>query len=85
MREAAEEMLEGSGVPELETRVLGFLTSNAATIKLSAVLDDLTRLLHLVRPLTAAQRERCCIICFIMASTTDLFRYPKHGRLAVVL
>lgn len=49
MRKAAEHMLEGSGVPELESRVLTFLTSNAASIKLSAILDDLTHLLHLVR------------------------------------
>ena len=51
MHEAAEDMLEKSGVPELEARVLGFLTGNAASIKLTAILDDLTRLLHLVRPL----------------------------------
>lgn len=48
MRVAAEDMLKGSGVPELETRVLGFLISNAACIKLCAILDDLTNLLHLV-------------------------------------
>ena len=51
LHEAAEGILESSGVPELEARVLGFLTGNAASIKLTAILDDLTRLLHLVRPL----------------------------------
>lgn len=42
---AAEDMLQGSGVPELEERVLGFLFEAAAGVKLMAVLDDAGRLL----------------------------------------
>ena len=46
--EAAQEMLRGSGMLELEQRVLRFLVGNAASIKLSAVLDDMERLLNMV-------------------------------------
>lgn len=45
MRAAAGDMLEGSGVPELEQAVLGFLFEAAAGVKLVAVLDDMGRLL----------------------------------------
>ena len=48
MLEAAAQMLADSGLPELEARVIGYLTTNAASIKLTAVLDDLTHLLQLV-------------------------------------
>ena len=46
--EAAEAMLKDSGMLELEQRVLHFLVSNAASIKLDAILDDVQRLLHTV-------------------------------------
>jgi hypothetical protein len=42
---AAAEMLESSGVPNLEERVLGFLFEAAAGVKLVATLDDVGRLL----------------------------------------
>ena len=46
--DAAEAMLRDSGVLELEQRVLHFLVSNAASIKLGSTLDDAERLLHMV-------------------------------------
>ena len=49
MRAAAREMLEASGVPELEARVLSFLYDHAAVVKLVATLDDMKRLLTEVR------------------------------------
>jgi hypothetical protein len=49
LRAAARDMLAGSGVPELEGRVLGFLYDNAAGLKLMATLDDAGRLLAEVR------------------------------------
>jgi hypothetical protein len=42
-------MLQGSGVPELEERVLGFLFEAAAGLKLMAILDDMGRLMNEVR------------------------------------
>eukprot|EP00775_Hariotina_reticulata_P005529 gene5529-5763_t len=42
---AASDMLDSSGVPDLEERVLGFLFEAAAGVKLVATLDDLGRLL----------------------------------------
>ena len=48
MLEAAEVMLQDSGMLELEQRVLHFLVSNAAAIKLESILDDAQRLLHTV-------------------------------------
>eukprot|EP00879_Flechtneria_rotunda_P004959 GHRR01005234.1.p1 GENE.GHRR01005234.1~~GHRR01005234.1.p1 ORF type:complete len:470 (+),score=121.45 GHRR01005234.1:171-1580(+) len=45
LRDAALYMLHGSGVPELEKRVLGFLFEAAAGVKLVATLDDMGRLL----------------------------------------
>jgi len=48
MLEAAEAMLQDSGMLELEQRVLQFLVSNAAAIKLESILDDAQRLLHTV-------------------------------------
>ena len=48
MLEAAEVMLQDSGMLELEQRVLQFLVSNAAAIKLESILDDAQRLLHTV-------------------------------------
>lgn len=49
LRAAAAGLLEGSGVPELEERVLGFLCEAAAGVKLMATLDDTGRLLAEVR------------------------------------
>jgi hypothetical protein len=49
VKAAAEDMLQGSGVPELEERVLGFLFEAAAGLKLVAILDDMGRLMNEVR------------------------------------
>jgi len=46
---AAQELLAESGVPQLEERVLGFLFSHAAVVKLLATVDDLQRLIGQVR------------------------------------
>jgi hypothetical protein len=46
IKTAAEDMLQGSGVPELEERVLGFLFEAAAGLKLVAILDDMGRLMN---------------------------------------
>ncbi|EFN57538.1 hypothetical protein CHLNCDRAFT_143157 [Chlorella variabilis] len=54
IRETAVEMLEASGLPELETRVLGFLGRRAALLHLVAVLDDVERLLAQVHNLASA-------------------------------
>jgi hypothetical protein len=51
VKAAAEDMLQGSGVPELEERVLGFLFEAAAGLKLVAILDDMGRLMNEVRGL----------------------------------
>lgn len=45
LRAAAGGLLEGSGVPELEERVLGYLCEAAGGVKLVALLDDTDRLL----------------------------------------
>lgn len=55
MRAAAADMLEASGVPELEQAVLGFLFEAAAGVKLVAVLDDMGRLLTEVSSLSMCQ------------------------------
>ena len=47
-RTAAGEMLQESGLPELERRVLGFLCAHSGALKLAATLDDAQRLLHQV-------------------------------------
>lgn len=49
LRAAAGGLLEGSGVPELEERVLGYLCEAAGGVKLVALLDDTDRLLTEVR------------------------------------
>jgi hypothetical protein len=49
LRAAAAGLLGGSGVPELEERVLGYLCEAAAGVKLVATLDDTGRLLAEVR------------------------------------
>ena len=46
--QAAEEMLQESGLEELEARVLGFLCTNSGSLKLLSTLDDAQRLLHQV-------------------------------------
>lgn len=46
VKSAAADMLQGSGVPELEERVLGFLFESAAGLKLMAILDDMGRLMN---------------------------------------
>ena len=53
-RLAAVDMLEASGVPELEARVLSFLEANAGGLKLVAALDDAGRLLSEVHNAAAA-------------------------------
>jgi hypothetical protein len=45
LKAAAAGLLDGSGVPALEERVLGFLCEAAAGVKLMATLDDTGRLL----------------------------------------
>lgn len=55
---AAAELLESSGLPELEQRVLGFLVEAAAGVKLMATLDDVGRLLTEVRRVLAV----CCLL-----------------------
>jgi hypothetical protein len=52
LKAAAAGLLDGSGVPELEERVLGFLCEAAAGVKLMATLDDTGRLLAEVRGVT---------------------------------
>ena len=49
--QAAEEMLQESGLQELEQRVLGFLCTNSGSLKLLSTLDDAQRLLHQVQSL----------------------------------
>ncbi len=48
IRSAAAGLLESSGVPELEARVLSFLGAHAAAVKMLATLDDCVRLLEQV-------------------------------------
>ena len=55
--QAAEEMLQESGLQELEQRVLGFLCTNSGGLKLLSTLDDAQRLLHQVE---AAARPVAC-------------------------
>ena len=43
-------MLQESGLPELEERVLSYLCVNAGTLKLQATMDQLTLLASQVRP-----------------------------------
>ena len=50
MAQAAQEMLQESGLQELEQRVLGFLCTNSGNLKLLSTLDDAQRLLHQVTP-----------------------------------
>ncbi|KAI8470959.1 MAG: hypothetical protein J3K34DRAFT_458551 [Monoraphidium minutum] len=51
-------MLETSGVPELEERVLGFLYANSAGLKLMATIDDAGRLLAEASGAPAYPRRR---------------------------
>ena len=62
-RAAAAGLLEGSGVPELEERVLGFLCEAAAGVKLMATLDDTGRLLAEVGRSAAFQQFSFYKIC----------------------
>ncbi len=48
MLQAAREMLQESGLQELEQRVLGFLCINSGSLKLLSTLDDAQRLLNQV-------------------------------------
>ena len=54
-------MLAGSGVPELETRVLRFLAERAAVLHKMAVLDDTERLLAQVCVSFACIATRACM------------------------
>ena len=56
--QAAEEMLQESGLQELEQRVLGFLCTNSGSLKLLSTLDDAQRLLHQVHPRPALSPVR---------------------------
>ncbi|EFJ51098.1 hypothetical protein VOLCADRAFT_103740 [Volvox carteri f. nagariensis] len=57
VRAAAGCLLEGSGILELESRVLTFLAAHAGSVKLLATADDLTRLLAQVRNVALACRS----------------------------
>ncbi|GIL70787.1 hypothetical protein Vretimale_3881 [Volvox reticuliferus] len=57
LRTAAGHVLEGSGILELESRVLSFLAAHAGSVKLLAAADDLTRLLAQVRNVALACRS----------------------------
>jgi hypothetical protein len=61
VKAAAEDMLQGSGVPELEERVLGFLFEAAAGLKLVAILDDMGRLMNEVG---SGLYRRLLAVCF---------------------
>ena len=54
-RAAAGEMLQESGLPELERRVLRFLCAHSGALKLAATLDDAQRLLLQVRLFSLVQ------------------------------
>ncbi|GLC43094.1 hypothetical protein PLESTB_000863800 [Pleodorina starrii] len=57
VRAAAGCLLEGSGILDLEGRVLTFLAAHAGSVKLLATADDLTRLLAQVRNVALACRS----------------------------
>ncbi|GLI58627.1 hypothetical protein VaNZ11_000362 [Volvox africanus] len=57
LNDAASCLLDGSGILELESRVLSFLAAHAASVKLLATADDLTRLLAQVRNVALACRS----------------------------
>lgn len=59
IRSAAAGLLESSGVPELEARVLSFLGAHAAAVKMLATLDDCVRLLEQVRACVLAVYDGC--------------------------
>lgn len=46
MREQAQQMLEDSRLPELEDRLFSYLYKNAGGVKLTSLLDNMTRLLN---------------------------------------
>ncbi len=50
MRAKADEMLQDSGVLELERRIFSFLYGHSAPLKLLSCIDDCERLLHQVWP-----------------------------------
>ncbi|KAG2498988.1 hypothetical protein HYH03_003174 [Edaphochlamys debaryana] len=60
LRAAAGCLLEGSGLPDLEERVLAFLGAHAASVKMLATADDATRLLSEVR--NVALTCRSCLL-----------------------
>lgn len=76
LRAAAAGLLEGSGVPELEERVLGFLCEAAAGVKLMATLDDMGRLLAEVRWCFARGADSCLEVSIWMSS----LQYLLQGR-----
>ena len=57
---SAQEMLQESGLPELEERVLAFLCRNAGTLKLQSSIDQLT--------LLASQVRSACMLGVVMGS-----------------
>ncbi|DBA79311.1 TPA: hypothetical protein ACH3X2_007790 [Trebouxia sp. C0005] len=53
-KQAAEDMLTDSGLAELEERVLAFLYAHSGSLKLLALLDDVTRMLSQIKNVAAA-------------------------------
>ena len=80
--EAAEAMLRDSGMLELEQRVLQFLVSNAAAIKLESILDDAQRLLHTVSKMHAPG-WRDCEQQFQIASSPSCCKNVRNSRAIV--
>lgn len=73
MLQAAQEMLQESGLQELEQRVLGFLCTNSGNLKLLSTLDDAQRLLHQVTPRPAHQ-PRVQVVGFGEAAGLDEYQ-----------
>lgn len=72
IRSAAAGLLESSGVPELEARVLSFLGAHAAAVKMLATLDDCVRLLEQVRNVALA-----CHAC--LSRNAEELRHQAEG------
>ncbi|KAK9830273.1 hypothetical protein WJX72_010744 [[Myrmecia] bisecta] len=80
-RKAAVEILEESGLPELESQVLGFLYTHSGALKLLAVLDDMAHMLHQVQNVAAASNAALRQDVASLQSEADVLQHQLERTL----
>ena len=68
---AAQEILQDSRLPELETRVFKFLCQHSGTLKLQATMDDLMQLIQQVGKLSSALTVCLAVADFCLGLKRD--------------